>query len=144
MADQAAPQAPQAPQTEPTVVVQLQEGVKTVIAAAQANGDIKNRVIAALAEEEIAKRAQILTAGLAAFKAATAELRKIKPDQKAYDADGKVAAETYSEANVKKLREARERVAKIEKAIAAAVNDANYDELKKFADSKPGKEEAAQ
>lgn len=118
----------------------VKEGVKTQ----QDAGAVRNKVIETLVNQEVSRRSDLLLKSLEVRKAAQKELDKIKPDIKYHDGDGKMVAEHYSPAVSKSLKTAKEKLAKIDKAIGQAVNEANYDELAKVASGKVEEDKPAE
>jgi chaperonin cofactor prefoldin len=91
-----------------------------------------NRVVDRLAEDEIKKREDLLVQGLAKLDEADKEVKKIKPDQGSYDADGKLIGEaTFSKAKADELKKAREKLEKISNALEKAFNG-DFQKLKEL------------
>lgn len=113
--------------------IKLQNDIKESIKGKQEKGEIRTRVVDALVEEEVTVRADLLTKVLAKRKAQQKELDKIKPDHCTFHGDGTAADLLWSKAKLKEKQEAEKKLNKIDKAINAAINDADYEGVKKFA-----------
>lgn len=88
------------------------------------------RLVDQRVEAELDKRAELLDKALTLHSSAIKEQRKLeKPDVKVHDAEGKVVREGFSSALTKKRSEAKAKVLKIEKAISAALDDADWGQL---------------
>lgn len=113
--------------------VELQIDVKEIVKTKQESNIIRKRVIEALVEEEIANRADLLTKALAKRKAQNSELSKIKPDLCSFNVDGSPANYHWSKAKLGERDKALKALNKIDKAINAAINNADYEGVKKIA-----------
>ncbi len=114
------------------VAVEIKNEVRTKVNAEQNNGAIRNRVIHALSEIEIKRRQEILTKALAKRDEVAKELEKMHPDIKHYDEDGQEAGKYFSAEKMKARKNLVKQLGKIDKAINRAVNDADYEGLKKI------------
>lgn len=112
--------------------VKLQEDVKEAIKDRQQAGVIRKRVVEALVEEEVTSRAELLTKALAKRKAQAKELDKIRPDNVGHNVDGSKAFEAFSKTKLVERQKVQKVLSKIDNAINAAVNRADYDGLKKI------------
>ena len=98
----------------------------------KAGPQVRERVKNTLVEAELSKRADMILKGLNKRDEAQKAINKIKPDQIAYDADGKKTSETYSKAKVDELNKAKQQLASIDKALEEALSDTpNFDKLAK-------------
>lgn len=114
--------------------IKLQDDIKESIKGKQENGEIRTRVVDALVEEEVVIRADLLTKALAKRKAQQKELDKIKPDHCTFNEDGSpFSTSSWSKAKLGERAKALKSLNKIDKAINAAVNNADYEGVKKFA-----------
>ncbi len=113
--------------------IKLQDDVKEAIKSEQSAGIIRKRVVEALVEEEVTNRADLLTQALAKRKAQSRELEKIRPDHCTFNEDGTLANRYWSKAKLDERAKAQKILSKIDKAINAAVQNADYEGLKKIA-----------
>lgn len=113
--------------------VRLQDDIKNSIKDKQENGEIRARVVDTLVEEEIGIRADLLAKALAKRKAQQKELDKIKPDECNFNEDGSPANQHWSKAKLGERNKATKTLSKIDKAINAAINNADYEGVKKIA-----------
>lgn len=113
--------------------IKLQEDVRKAIKSKQETGAIREKVVTALVEEEVSTRADLLTKALAKRKAQARELDKIKPDQCTFNEDGSPAQQHWSKTKLGERQKAQKNLSKIDKAINAAVQNADYEGLKKIA-----------
>lgn len=113
--------------------IKLQDDIKESIKGAQEGGKIRARVVGALVEEEVGIRADLLTKALAKRKAQAKELDKIRPDHCTFNADGSPANQHWSKEKLKERDKALKALNKIDKAINAAINNADYEGVKKIA-----------
>jgi len=93
--------------------IMLQNDVKEAIKGKQEIGAIR---------EALAKR-----------KAQAKELDKIRPDQCTFNQDGSPANQHWSKSGLGERQKAEKTLAKIDKAINAAVQNADYEGLRKIA-----------
>ena len=108
------------------VAVQLANDVKDAVKGQ----DVRGCVVDFLVKEEVEKRKTMLVKALVARKEAETAVRKVKPDMLTYDETGKVVTSGYTKKTADELKKAKESLARIDKAITAAINEANYDGLK--------------
>jgi len=113
--------------------VKLQIDVKESIQDQQKAGEIRKRVVESLVEEEVANRAELLAKALAKRKVQAKELDKIKPDNVGLNADGSIAHEHYSKSKHAERQKVEKSLAKTDKAIDAAINNADYEGVKNIA-----------
>lgn len=128
-------ESPKTPQSDAhPEAITLQNQVKLSIINADKAGTIRTRVVDTLVEEEIDHRAGLLTKALAKRKAQAKELNKIRPDQCAFNSDGTPAFEHFSKPKLQERQKATQNLAKIDKAIDAAILRADYEGVKKIAE----------
>jgi hypothetical protein len=120
---------------KPPVAVDISKEVTTKVADLQTGGEVRKRVVDELVEDEIAKRSKKLATVLAKRQEAWRELQKIKPDQASYNEKHEKVSETYSKGKMEERKKLEEKIAKMDKAINKAVNDADYAGLDKFTSS---------
>lgn len=93
--------------------------------------EVRNRVVNALVEREVASRVELLDKALAKRIEGEREIKKLsKPDVETYDMEGKVVSSSFSKARADELKKAREAQAKLEGAIDKALNDNDFSKLK--------------
>ena len=124
----------------------LKEAVAEKIAAS--GPVVFERVVTALSEQVIQKRATAIQTALNLKEEKEKELKKIKPVQ-TFNADSTVASETFSKADNDNRKKLTEAITKIDKALNEALDPEkpNYDNLFKVVQNKgaaPATEEAAQ
>jgi len=95
----------------------------------EGQGRIAEDVAYELAYEELKRRCGLLVKAFKDHKEASKEHQKIKPDLKAFDSMGKLTSESFSQDQANKLKAAREKVTKLEKAIEAAIVQGDYSKL---------------
>lgn len=114
--------------------------VREEVASILANNG-KDRVRAAivqkLADEEVAKRTELVLTAMNALSRLRADLKKFKPDQKGFDVDGKLISEMYSEAKTQERKKLGEKIEKLEKSINLALENDDYSKLKEQSSEKP-------
>lgn len=116
------------------VAITLQADVKAAIGTR--NTEVRTRVVNDLVEQEIAARAALLSKALVVRRDQANDVKKAeKPDQVSYDAEGKVVTQSFSKAGADALKKAKEKLAKTDKAIAKAVDEADYEGLKNLGKS---------
>jgi hypothetical protein len=108
---------------------------------------VHEAVATALADQVKEKRVKAVLTALNLKEEKEKELKKIKPTQ-TFDAEGKVASETFSKADNDNRKKTQEALTKIEKALNEALDPEkpNYENLFKVVQNKGAeapKEEAA-
>lgn len=125
---------------------EINQAVKDSVAT-QSVG-LKGVVIDELAKEKVKERKDLLIAGIRKYAELMKDFNKAKkPDvvQNLLGADGKMTKqEFFSDAAAKKLKEAQEKVAKLDAALAKAVNEQDFEPLKKEAGKAPQAEEKSE
>lgn len=91
---------------------------------------VRDAVISKLVNDEIESRTAAVLDGMNRLSKLKSEQKKIKPDQKSLDSEGKVVAETYSAGKFDELKKNREQVEKLEKALQLALEQNDYSKLK--------------
>lgn len=84
--------------------------------------EVRNRLVASLVSKEIQSRAELLGKALEERMQMGSELQKIKPDVLAYDENGKETSSSWSKEQAKRLKETKEKLAKIDKKIELALS----------------------
>lgn len=100
---------------------------------------VQEGVITVLVDQVKDKRVKAILTGLNLLEEKQKELKKIKPTQ-TFDAEGKVASETFSKGDNETRKKTNESIAKIEKALEKATNPEKpeYDDLFKVVQNKGG------
>lgn len=119
-------------ETPSPVAISLKSDVATIIA--NSGAEVRKRVVDALVEKELNERVELLSKGLVKRDQAFQEVCKVnKPDQSLYDADGEEVQSLYSSVRLKELKEAKEKLANIDAALAKALNTPyDFEKLKKL------------
>lgn len=97
---------------------------------------VSKKLTQLLVDREVEFRVSVLENLLKARREAEVEVRKVQPDQKSYDREGKLVAETFSEGQRKKLQEATTRLENLDKAFTAAVENGDFKKAKEMAGKK--------
>lgn len=116
---------------ELSAAVVLRKEVAAAVAE-QSKTEVRSRVVAQLVEAEIQKRAAALALALSKRQEAAKELDKIRPDIAHYDENGTLAVTAFSKAVFEQKKQAKTKLEKIDKAIDAAINNADYQALDKI------------
>lgn len=119
------------PPQDPVAII-LSGETKAAVEKAQNDGEIRRRVVESFAEEEINRRANLLTRALQARDAKYKEIQKLKPDNVFFNENGEQTSATWSKDALKKMQEAKKQLNKMDNAINKAVNNADYSGLQKF------------
>lgn len=114
------------------VAVEIRKDVKQHLEDYQTDGTIRRKVVDHLTNTEIMRRTDMLVKAMDVRYEAEKELSKIKPDSVAYDEGGAKHHELFTKAKVDERKKCKEKLAKIDKAINKAINDADYDSLRKI------------
>ncbi len=116
------------------VFAQLRDKIKDHVD--KSKDSLLDKVSSVLAEKEIERRTVLLISVFEKRKEAERALNKIKPDSILFDANGVKVSEGFTKAGMESLKKAKEALAKIDKAIEKAVNEANFEEAMKVKDMK--------
>lgn len=119
----------QAPVADPVAVTILKE---TSEAINNASGEIRKRVIDHFAGQKIDERVDLLTRALKNRDDKWKEIQKMRPDQVQYDESGKEVNSFWSKEQSEKRKGLLKSLNKMDRAINRAVNDADYEGLRKF------------
>lgn len=111
---------------EVPVAIQIRNEVKELVQKA----DIRSRVVTALVEAESSARADMLSNALIERKKLEGEIKKVRPDVKTYDEDGKILSESYTKQQVDDLKKLKEKLQKLDKELNKAITEADYEGLK--------------
>lgn len=101
--------------------VELLESFKAKVAAS--GPSVIDGVVATLTKAEVEKRQNTVIKALELIQEADKEIKKIKPDQESFDENEKLVAALYSKDQAKKLKEAKDKKAKLDEAINLALSD---------------------
>jgi hypothetical protein len=107
-----------------TILGQVQDRVK------ESSEQVRNELIEKLVKRTVDDRVTTLDTAIDKRKALETEIKKIKPDIKNFDTEGKVQL-SYNEQTWNKLKQAKEKLEKFDKALVEAMEKGNYDNLKK-------------
>lgn len=114
--------------------------VRETVAAKLANsGDqVAVNVINHLADIEIGRREKLVLSALTKLDSLDKEAKKIRPDQRSLDSDGKVISETYSAAKFDEVKRSRDLLERWTVALDKALNSCDYTKLTELSkDAKP-------
>lgn len=114
---------------------QTQEAVKTAVK--DQNSTVYKTLVQSLVQEEINERIDLVTKAMSALKMKSKELNGLRPDSKLMDQEGKIIQEGFTQDQFNKRKKLVETVTNLEKALSEAVNDANYENLKKVLGNMP-------
>lgn len=96
-----------------------------------ASSNVRGMVVDQFVADEIKARADLLYRAVKKREEMERDLRKIKPDNTAYDASGKIVSESFTKAKADELKKAKEQLDKLDKAIDMAVQEKpDYSKLK--------------
>ena len=113
----------------PAVAQSITDNARAIVDEEQSSGALRGQVVRELASDEIERRRDLLIDAMRDRKTIMADIAKIRPDQRAYNANGNVTNESYSKAKVDELAKTRKRLNKLETAIRKAVENADYSQL---------------
>jgi hypothetical protein len=102
---------------------------------------VSGRVIDQLVEAEVAKRAESIATGLDIEKRLSLDLKKIKPDQKIVDAEGKLIQEGFSPAKQQDLQKLTERLQRCQAALDKAIGEQDFQKLNEVIQKEKGGKE---
>lgn len=110
------------------VVARIANEVKSSVAS-QKNKPYEI-LINAMAEKVINERVGLLQQGFDLRERTNGEMRGVKPDNVAFDINGKVISESYTKAQADKFKQVKTSLEKIDKALEAAIDNADFGPLK--------------
>ena len=125
----------QAPETVQSTKDTAATGLLAAVAerVKNSNPEVQRRYIDTLVEKEVSARVDLLDKGMQARFQCLTELNKInRPDIEHFDAEGKPAGGHYSKDRVKAIREAKEKLAKVEHALEKALVGNEWQKLKEL------------
>lgn len=108
--------------------------IKEEVAAtlSKSGKNVKDAVIANLAQVEIDKRIDLVTKGVKKLDELQKAQNKMKPDNVTYNDDGSEASATWSKSKLDERNKGSERISKLSKAIDNALDKNEYDQLSKL------------
>ena len=124
---------PEESSTVEPVAIGIREDVKQHVEDHQTDGTIRQKVVDHLTNAEVDRRTEMLVKAMAVREETAKDLKKMKPDQVQYEESGKISMTSFSKTKFDELKKCKDKLAKIDKAINRAINDADYDSLKKIA-----------
>jgi hypothetical protein len=113
---------------------------EAVAAKLASSGDlVAANIISQLADAELGRREKLIMAALTKLDTLDKDAKKIRPDQRSLDAEGKLIAETYSAAKFDELKKHREVAERWNAALDKALNACDYTKLTELSkpDAKP-------
>lgn len=121
---------PESTQTNPLFVLRDEVGRLVASSGTIVIGRVKTHLV----EEVLKNRVAMLLQGFNKRDEAQQNLRKIKPDQIAYDETGKEVSKTYSKPKLDELNKAKETLDRLDKALESAMSEEkpDFEGLKKF------------
>lgn len=119
------------PVTNP-VAVTIAQITKESVDKAQTDGTIQSRVVSYFADEKINERVNLLTKALKSREDKWKEFQKLKPDMVFFTDNGQEEPR-WSKDGLKKRQELEKALNKMDKAINRAIESADYEGLKKYA-----------
>jgi hypothetical protein len=112
--------------------VKLRKDVQARVAELHKSGEVRDRIVKALTEAIIAELTVKLKRAVEKREQMQRDLYRLKPDQVVLDVKGVRMFEGYSKAKLEELKKGREEMAKLDRAIGQAIDEANYEPLQKF------------
>lgn len=109
--------------TENTVskYTELLDTFKTKVAVSSPK--VIDGVVEKLTNAEIEKRQETVIKALESIRQIDRDLKKMKPDQNSFDGDGNLVTATYSKDEAKKIKDLKNKKAKLDEAINLALSD---------------------
>ena len=103
---------------------------------------VRSRLVAALTERELAKRVDMLDKGLSKLKEMKRDIDKIRPADM-FDGDGNKVPGHFTKQQHEELKKAKEKFAKLEKAVEKAFAGEEFDKLSNLVAGKGGDDSEA-
>jgi|SRR5579885_1435319 len=118
------------------------QGVLAEVADALRNSPqtVRSRLVTALTERELAKRVDLLDKGLAKLKEVKKEVDKIRPADM-FDSEGNKVPGHFTKQQHEELKKAKEKFAKLERAVEKAFAGEEFDKLANLVAGKGGDDE---
>lgn len=109
------------------MIDRVREGIATAMTSPA------DRVVAALVEEEVERRAGILRRGYDEFKKVTADLGSIKSADARFDGEGnEIAPASFTQQQIQQRKKATDRLEKLDTALGKAHTEGDYSGLEKL------------
>lgn len=99
--------------------VEILDKIKTNISGSSQK--VLDAVVEARVKVEIEKRQDSILKALDEISKADSEIKKIKPDQESFDADGKLISSTFTKAKSEELKKAKKRLTDLDEALSLAL-----------------------
>lgn len=99
-------------------------------------GAIEEAAINVMVDRTVKKRTDAVVSVLDKIDSGERELRKLAPDQVAYDEGGKKTGETYSKAVVEQRQQATQKIGKLRKALDKALNEGDFGDVLNLSNEK--------
>lgn len=115
-----------------TVQTKVAEQIATL------NPKVEDAVVGVLVQRELTKRSDALVIVIDALAKLELEMKKQKPDMVFYDADGTLAAESFSKAKFEEKKKLGEKITKYENAITKALDKGDFGDVYNLKNQKPG------
>jgi hypothetical protein len=101
---------------------------------------VKGRVVDLMVEETLKKRVGQVMSAMTERDNLEKDLRKLKPDVLHYDESGAPAATLYSKVAIEQRKKVTDRIAKVEKAIAKALDENDFGDVMQLGGKEPPKD----
>lgn len=98
---------------------------------------VEDSIVAVFVERELEKRSTATVKVLDDLLKLESTLKKIRPDVKTYDADGKVTSESYSKAKADELKKTKERITKYTNALSKALEEGDFENVYNIKNQNP-------
>ena len=119
--------------------VQLQNDVKKEINTLDKPGSVtsaRQRVIDDLAQQELDRRVSVLATALGKRKELSIQVKKVKPDQVFYDAEGNKTSESFTKAKADELKKLKNKLEKLDGLINTVIEAPSAEAYQKLGDFK--------
>jgi len=93
---------------------------------------VRAKVVDALVEKELERRAQLIMSALTLYEKVNDDLKKIKPDSKVYDIEGKIISEGYSENASKNKTALTKKLEDLNLTISNALEKNDYQKIEQM------------
>lgn len=124
-----APESPDAPAPAGRAGL-IHEAVNAALAGHHGKGTVRDAVIEHLVAEQLQKRKGLALAAIDRIREARLEMARLeKGGARTYDLGGALLGVAYSKQDVEAMKKAKERLARLEKALADALDRGDYRKL---------------
>jgi uncharacterized protein YdaU (DUF1376 family) len=96
---------------------------------AEAGPAIAERIVAAMAEDLLAKRVKQVLDAFSEVDGLKVQVKRLRPDLISFDENGAIASSAYSKARVEERQKLARRIGKIEAALAKALERNDFADL---------------